>query len=132
MSLIRIIRYGILLWLIGFVIAFVEIQLAASRTVITVIFYGLNIVLPPLFAWFFFERLRGTFTMRTVAEVLLGWIAIAFIFDLAVFWWFYSLPFLTVMSLQQIIGFVAMFCAGVAAGWFVMMKRRLAKPEGME
>ena len=69
--------------------------------------------------------------MRTVGAVVLAWIVTACIFDLAVFWWFYRLPFMTVMSLQQIIGFIVMFLSGMAAGWFVVMKRRIEKPEGL-
>lgn len=132
MSLIRILRYGILLWLVGFVIAFVEIKIAASRQTVTIIFYALNVILPSLYAWFFFERLRSAFDLRAVAVVLLGWIVIAAVADVLVFGWFYGLSLKMVLSLQQMIGFAVMLVSGVGAGWFVMMKRRLAKPEGME
>ncbi|GEM_PF-4739686 len=131
MSLVRIIRYGLLLWLIGFVVAFIEIYLVAPATVVRVIFYGENIVLAVLFTGLFFARLQNVFTMRTVAEVLGLWIALELVLDLAVFWWFYNLPFATVISLETIIGFAVMLCAGLATGWFISMQRKIEKPEGL-
>lgn len=126
----RIIRYGLLLWIIGVVITVIEVRLNVSRTVATAIFYISNVLLTLLFFWIFFSRAAERVNAKSGLVVGLWWVLINLAFSMLFFWFFYGLHPQTFISWHTLAGTLLTLMVGMLVAHLVSLKQRVTKPEG--
>lgn len=126
----RIIRYGLLLWIIGVVITIIEVRLNVSRTVATALFYTSDILFAFLFFGIFFSRAADRVSAKSGLVVGVWWILINLVLSALFFWFFYGLRPQTFISWHTLAGTLVTLMVGMFVAHLVSLKQQITRSEG--
>lgn len=127
----RILRYGIIYWLVGAVLTLIEVQANLSRGALTVIFYVASVVLPLIFFGIYFHRAPSTPSWRDALPVGIAWIILFIILDLIFFILLFRISVSTYLSVETLIGFILILVIGMGVGALSGKTTRTRRPEGL-
>ena len=121
----RIIRYGIIQWIVGIVIGIFETNVPLGHSLTIFLFYFLLIVVPLYLFGLYFVRSHSMPTWRDALVVGIMWIVIFTILNVAVFVGLGLAPLGVYFSWQMLLEYLCFLAIGVGVAYAVRahMKR---------
>lgn len=127
----RILRYGLVYWVIGALIGFTELQFGLSRTALTVIFYIAGVLLPIIFFGLYFRRAPFVKSWKDGLALGIAWLILFTIIDSIVYIGFFKVSPSVYFSLNSLIHYVIFLVIGMVVAQYAVRSRERAKPEGL-
>lgn len=129
--MLRILRYGLLYWVIGLIITFTEVQLRFPPLVVQILFYIISIAMPLFFFGLYFHRTAIVRSWKDGLRVGLGWGATIILFDVVVYLWLLHLSWRVYFSINFLIEIVLLLGIGSLIALLAVKRRQTGGPEGL-
>ncbi|MBI4281133.1 hypothetical protein HY628_02970 [Candidatus Uhrbacteria bacterium] len=126
----RLLRYGLLYWIIGVVITLGEAQFEFSSSLVTIVFYVSAVVMPVLFFWLYFRR-GFTARWRQSLQVGIVWIILFTVLDGILYRGLFKMPWEVYFSWELLIEYILLAGFGVLVAEVIRQKGLGRQPEGL-
>ncbi len=131
MKLGRILLYGIVYWVVGVIITWIQIQPRVSYEISTALFYVSGLVMPIIFCGVFFVRLAGRPGWKDGIRLATVWMIFFTLLDSLVWLWFFEVAVSSYFSWYLALGYAELLIIAAAVAEIVRGVRKTSGPEGL-
>lgn len=129
--MLRILRYGLIYWVVGIIITFSEVQFRVSPAVVRGLFYVINIVLPLCFFSVYLRRSAMVSSWKDGLKVGAIWMGLILVLDAILYMGFMRIGWSVYFSINTLVEIIFMLGIGSLLAWHTVRLRGAGGPEGL-